>query len=100
MDLNCHLSMNDSPKTAQEFAQMKDKPYRESVGLGQYALCRTRLDITYIINTLSHYLENPGLAHWTAVKHMFSYLSGTIDWELTYGKEVKDLEGYCYGHPR
>jgi hypothetical protein len=93
MDPNCHLSTNDSPKTAQEFAQMKDKPYRESVGSGQYASCRT-LDITYVVNTLSRYLENPGPAHWTAVKHMFGYLSGTVDWELTYGKEVKDLEGY------
>jgi hypothetical protein len=27
MDPNCHLSSNDSPKTAQEFGVMKDKPY-------------------------------------------------------------------------
>ena len=53
------------------------------------------MDITYVVNTLLHYLENPGLAHWTAVKHMFGYLAGTADWELTYGRETKDLEGYA-----
>jgi hypothetical protein len=39
MDPNCGLSTNDSPKTVQEFAVMKDKPYREAVGSAQYASC-------------------------------------------------------------
>ena len=95
MDLNCHLSTNDSPKTVHEFAAMKDKPDQEVVGSAQYASCRMRLDITYVVNTLSCYLENPGPAHWTAVKHMFRYLAATADWELTYGREMKDLEGYA-----
>jgi len=94
MDPNLKLSTSDSPKTPQEFAMMRDKPYRESIGSGQYASCGTRLNITYVVNTLSRYLENPGPTHWGAVKHMFAYLAGTIDYELTYGKERKDLEGY------
>jgi hypothetical protein len=85
---------DDSPKTAQEFGVMRDKPYREVVGSAQYASCGTRLDITYIVNTLSRYLEKPGPAHWNAVKHLFGYLSGTADWKLTYGRVEKDLEGY------
>jgi hypothetical protein len=60
MDPNCHLSTNDSPKTVQEFAVMKEKPYRGAVGSGQYASCGTRLDIMYVVNMLSRYLENPG----------------------------------------
>jgi hypothetical protein len=44
---------------------------------------------------LSCYLENPGPAHWTAVKHLFRYLNGTADWELTYGWVMRDLEGYA-----
>ena len=74
---------------------MRDKPYREVVSSAQYASCGTRLDITYIINTLSRYLENPGPAHWTTVKHCFGYLAGMADWKLTYGKVEKDLEGYA-----
>ena len=84
MDPNTKLSTADSPKTGQEFATMRDKPYHETVGSAQYASCGTRLDITYVVNTPSWYLENPGPAHWTAVKHCFGYLSGTADWKLTY----------------
>ena len=74
---------------------MRDKPYHETVGSAQYAAYRTQLNITYVVNTLSRYLENPSLAHWNAVKHCFGYLLGTADWKLTYGKVEKDLEGYA-----
>ena len=94
MDPNLKLSTADSPKTAQEFAIMRDKPHQELISSAQYAACGTRLDITYAVNTLSQYLENPGPAHWSAIKHLFGYLSGMADWELTYGKIEKDLEGY------
>ena len=95
MDPNTKLSTANSPKTPHDFAAMRDKPYREVVSSAQYASCGTRLNITYIINTLSQYLENPGPAHWTTVKHCFGYLAGTADWKLTYGKVEKDLEGYA-----
>jgi hypothetical protein len=95
MDPNLKLSNDDSPKTAQEFGVMRGKPYREVVGSAQYASCRMRLDITYVINTLSRYLEKPGPAHWNTVKHLFGYLSGMADWKLTYGRVEKDLEGYA-----
>jgi hypothetical protein len=90
MDPNTRLSTADSPKTAHNFATMRDKSYCEVVSSAQYTSCGTRLDITYIINTLSQYLENPGPAHCC-----FSYLVGTADWKLTYGKVEKDLEGYA-----
>lgn len=94
MDPDLKLWTSDSPQTAHEFAVMRDKPYRETVRSGQYASCGTRLDISYVVNALSRYLENPGPAHWGAVKHSFGYLAGASDWELTYGKEMKDLKGY------
>jgi predicted pyridoxine 5'-phosphate oxidase superfamily flavin-nucleotide-binding protein len=68
MSPGCKLSMNDSPKTAQEFNEMKNKPYREAIGAAQYASVGTRPDITFVVSQLSRYLENPGLAHWNAVK--------------------------------
>jgi len=95
MDPNCKLSTTDSPKTATEFAVMRDKPYRECVGSLQYAASGTRVDIAYVVNVLSRYLENPGPAHWTAVKHVFGYLAGTADLELMYGKNVDELTGFC-----
>jgi hypothetical protein len=95
MDPNQKLSTADAPQMAQDFAYMRDKLYCESVGSLQYASVGMRLDITNICSTLSRYLENPGPAHWHAVKHVFGYLAGTTDWALGFGKEEKDLEGYA-----
>ena len=27
------------------------------------------------------------MAHWDAVKHLFQYLKGTVDWKLAYGSD-------------
>lgn len=68
MDPSTHLSTSQSPKTAQEFAEMKNKPYREAVGSLMYASLGTRPDITYAVGILSRFVQNPGLPHWNAVK--------------------------------
>jgi hypothetical protein len=94
MDPSAHLSTSQSPKTAQEFAEMKTKPYREAIGSLMYALLGTRPDITYTMAILSRFVQNPGLPHWNAVKCVFAYLAGTKDLWLTYGVSSMDLEGY------
>jgi hypothetical protein len=43
---------------------------------------------------LSQFLDNPGDAHWEAIKHVIWYLSGTKGATLTYGKDHHDLIGY------
>jgi len=43
---------------------------------------------------LSQFLENPGEAHWEAVKQVFCYLSGMHDVALTYRGEQHNLLGY------
>ena len=73
---------------------MKDKPYREAVGSLNYTSLGTRPDIAYVVSVLSRYLDNPGLAHWVAVKRVFAYLAGTVDLALTFGGTELDLEGY------
>jgi hypothetical protein len=94
MDPSMNLSTSQSPKTAQEFAEMKNKPYREAVGSLMYASLGTRPDITYAVSILSKFAASPGLAHWNAVKRVFAYLAGTKDLWLTYGDSAKELEGY------
>jgi hypothetical protein len=73
---------------------MKKVPYREAIGSLMYASVATRPDITYAVSTLSQFLENPGEAHWEAVKRVFRYLSGTHDHVLTYGGERHELLGF------
>jgi hypothetical protein len=44
----------------------------------------------------SEFMQNPGLAHWEAVKRVISYLGSTRDLWLTFGGKGKaELEGYC-----
>ena len=45
--------------------------------------------------TLAQFTENPGLAHWKALKRVYCYLVGTKKWSLTYGTEQKGLIGYA-----
>ena len=60
-----------------------------------YALLGTCLDITYTVQTVSHFSKNPGQAHWEVVKQIFCYLKGMKDFWLSYGAEQKDLKGYA-----
>jgi transposase InsO family protein len=87
-------SKADSPASATEAAHMRKVPYREAIGSLMYASVATRPDITFAVSTLSQFLENPGEAHWEAVKRVFRYLSGTRDVALTYGGERHDLLGF------
>jgi hypothetical protein len=75
-------------------AQMAKTPYREAIGLLMYAAIATRPDIMFAVSTLSQFLENPGIAHWEAVKGIFRYLIATQDFILTYGSKRYDLTGY------
>ena len=94
MNPGLRLSKANAPKTAEEFAFMRDKPYRETVGSANYMAIGTRPDISYVVSVLSRYLDNPGPDHWAAVKHLFAYLSGTANYELVFGLEEHSLLGY------
>jgi len=82
------LSKEQSPKTAQ------DKPYRESIGSANFSSLTTHPDTSYVVSVLSRYLDSPGLDHWAAVQHLFAYLNGTVNYELTYGTAEHPLLGY------
>ncbi|XP_038896671.1 secreted RxLR effector protein 161-like [Benincasa hispida] len=55
--------------------------YRSTVGMLQY-LTTTRLDIAYIVNHLSQFLQRPTDAHWQAVKRVLRYVSATKNFGL------------------
>ena len=88
------LSKQDCPSNPTEEAHMRKVPYREAIGSLMYAAVATRPDIAFAVSTLSQFLENPGEAHWEAVKRVFRYLAGTKELALTYGGEHFDLLGY------
>jgi hypothetical protein len=83
-----------SPSTPEETARMQRTPYRQAIGSLMYLAVGTRPDIAFAVSMLSRFLNNPGDAHWEAVKRLFRYLKGTKDLQLTYGGEQHDLQSY------
>jgi hypothetical protein len=95
MDTNIRLTSDQSPKTTDEFAKMRNIPYHEAVGSLMYASLGTRPDITFAVQTVSRFSTKPGMVHWEAVRRIFRYLKGTRDLWLTYGSKKRELEGYA-----
>ncbi|XP_038685738.1 uncharacterized protein LOC119985521 [Tripterygium wilfordii] len=76
------LSKDNFPKTEEEKREMSKVPYASVVGSLMYAMLCTRPDICYAVGLVSSNQSNPGLHHWTAVKHIFKYLRRTKDYML------------------
>jgi hypothetical protein len=94
MDPAVPLSKSQEPIKLEDIAKMKNIPYREAVGSLMYAAMGTRPDIAFATSTVAQFNENPGWAHWEAVKRIYKYLLGTKKLELTYGGEQRGLVGY------
>ena len=57
--------------------------YRQIIGSLMY-LMDTRLDICFVVNTLSQYLVEPIHVHLVAAKHVMRYFKGMLDFDLHY----------------
>ena len=56
-----------------------------------YAMLCTRPDVAYSISVTSRYQQNPGEAHWVAVKNILKYLRRTKDLFLVFGGSVDEI---------
>ena len=67
----------------------------EAVGsLMHLGLC-TRPDILFAVTKLSQFNVNPGREHWNLIKHIFRYLSKTLNGiEYKYSKKI-NIETFC-----
>ena len=68
IDPSAPLSKSQSPSKIENIAKMKNIPYREAVGSLMYAAMGTRPDIVFATSTVAQFSDNPGWAHWEAVK--------------------------------
>jgi hypothetical protein len=69
--------------------------YKSMIGSLTFLTVIARLDITFAVNKCAKYSENPRKEHFTAVNHIFSYLSKTSDKAILYqGKQPKELIAY------
>jgi hypothetical protein len=68
--------------------------YRQIIG-SLMCLTNTRLDIYFVVNTLSQFLVEPRHMHLVVAKHVMRYLKGTLDCGLSYdGDHDFTLSGY------
>ena len=73
---------------------MSKKPYASAVGSLMYAMLCTRPDICYAVGVVSRYQSDPGVEHWTTVKHILKYLKRTRDYMLVYSSGSLKTLGY------
>ena len=81
------LTKEMCPIEQSEKDAMAKMPYRQIVGSLRYLEQCTRPDISFALNRLSRFQVNPGQAHWTELKHLVRYVSGTRAYGLLYGKD-------------
>ena len=48
-------------------------PYRQTLGSVRYLVSCTRPDSLYSVGFLSRFMQNPGIAHWQALKRVIRY---------------------------
>ena len=60
-----------------QLARMQGVPYNKAIGSVLWPAVVSRLDIIYAVGVLSQLIQNPGQAHWEALKRVISYLSMT-----------------------
>jgi len=69
-------------------------PYREAIGSLLYLANTTRPDITFAVNTLSRKQEDFDSNNWSAVKHIFRYLRGTLGYGIKFSGNEEGIT--CY----
>ena len=84
MDPGLRLSADMAPTSPADIRAMQDIPYGQAVGSLFYLAVATRPDIARTVGNLARFSQHPGMAHWKAVKHLFRYIKGTLDYKLTF----------------
>jgi Reverse transcriptase (RNA-dependent DNA polymerase)/gag-polypeptide of LTR copia-type/GAG-pre-integrase domain len=96
METNAQFTNHQSPSSIAQVARMKGVPYSEAIGSVLWPVVVSRPDAAYAVGILSQFIQNPGQAHWEAVKRVISYLGSTKTLWLTFGGTKETLvEGYC-----
>lgn len=66
-----------------QFKEVMENPslFGSAIGALQY-LTNTRLDISFLVNKLSQFLNKPTVMHWQSLKQILRYLKGSLNYSL------------------
>ncbi len=73
-------------KALPEDETVNQELYQSAIGKLLYLATKTRPDIAYAVSSVARFTANPTEDHWKAVKHIFRYLVGTMDYCSRTGK--------------
>ena len=92
-----HLSVRMSPQDEGERKVMSRTPYRQIVGCILHLANTSRPDIAFAASYLSRYMQDPGISHWKAAKHVLRYLKGTRTLGIRYSRSTTGnrITGYA-----
>ena len=79
------FSTSDSPSTQMQVARMCRIPYAEAISSVLWPVVVSRPDVAFAVSTLLQFIQNPGPAHWEALKRVIVFLGSTKDLWLTFG---------------
>ncbi|GKC74609.1 retrotransposon protein, putative, ty1-copia subclass [Tanacetum coccineum] len=97
LDKDIYMVQPEGASTPEEVKRIQNVPYASAVGSIMYAVRYTRPDVAFAQNITSHFQQNPGEPHWTAVKSILKYLRNTKDMFLVYGGNPEaELRVDCY----
>lgn len=81
------------PNAEEDTEEMFKVPYQEAIeGIMYVAQC-SRPDISFRVEALARFRNNPGRTHWPAVKRIKGYLEQTSNLRLTFKWSNKHLKG-------
>jgi len=96
MEPGIQLSTDQGPSTLNQLSKMRGIPYAQAVGSVLWPAVVSRPDIAFAVGILSQFIQNPGPAHWQALKRVIVYLGATKTLWLTFGGRSKTLvQGFC-----
>ena len=78
----CVLTKLDCPSSKNETTIMSKLPYRNILGCLAFLANRTRPDISYSVNILSQFQENPGQKHFDCLLKLLGYVKTTQNYKL------------------
>lgn len=82
---------------ATDASELYNQPeYQSAVGILLYLSSATRPDITFAVNNVAKFSEKPTKEHWSAVKRIFRYLKGTVNYGVQYSRDAREeCVGFC-----
>src|SRR5271170_7223801 len=96
MEFGAQYSKKQCPASPKQLYEMRNVPCGEAIGSALWTGVISRPDVNAPVGILAQFIQNPGPAHWEAVKRVMKYLGTTKDLWLEFGGKGSEVPvGFC-----